>query len=95
MRRFLEQHFAFAGFLGVALSRVVKSRWTSTLRWLQWRLQRAAGPLVGNAVENTGKQAAEAQVFQTVGDMPRQAVEARKGQVVYYAPGWMKSGPQS
>jgi len=46
-------------------------------------------------VENTGKQTAEAQVFQTVGDMPRQAVEARKGQVVYYAPGWMKSGPQS
>lgn len=95
MRRFLEQHLAIAGFLGVALSRVVKSRWTGTQRWLQWRLQRAVGPLAGGAVESTAKETAEAQVFQTVGDMPRQAVEARKGQVVYYAPGWMKSGPQS
>ena len=95
MRRFLEQHLAFAGFLGVALTRVVKSRWVTTQRRLHWRLQRVAGSDAGRAANTPMSKTVEAQVFQTVGDTPRQAVPAPKGQVVYYAPGWMKSGPQS
>ena len=95
MRRFLEQHLAFAGFLGVALSRGLTFWGRSVWRKLQWVLRNATGAAADARSLNSSGPNAEGQGFQTVGDMPRRANSARKGQVVYYAPGWTKSGPQS